>query len=120
MPQVIARSLAAWDNSLQKVPVSFLNIRDEVSVLMQRNYEQLLPRVPTQIVMFQNFQKAALPNGDNDLLKRDTPLALQPLVLGRIPTKCLHTSIIVQRVPIVITQSFAVPPRVATGTHSAI
>jgi hypothetical protein len=53
MPQVIARSLAAWDNSLQKVPVSFLNIRDEVSVLTQRNYEQLLPRVPTQIVMFQ-------------------------------------------------------------------
>jgi hypothetical protein len=69
MPRVIARRLAAWNNSLQKVPVSFLNIRDEVSVLAQRNYEQLLPRVSTQIAMFQNIQKATLRDGDSDLLK---------------------------------------------------
>lgn len=66
MPQVIARRLAAWNNSLQKDPVSFLNIRDEVSVLTQRNYEQLVPRVSTQIAMFQNIQKTALPDGDGD------------------------------------------------------
>jgi hypothetical protein len=105
MPQVIARRLAAWNNSLQKVPVSFLNIRDEVSVLTQRNYEQLLPRVSTQIAMFQNIQKAALPDGDNDLLKRNTPLTLQPLVLGCIPAKYLHGKSVVQRVPIVIRPS---------------
>jgi hypothetical protein len=112
MPQVITRRLAAWNNSLQKVPVGFLNIWDEIGVLAQRNNEQLLPRVSARIAMFQNIQKAALPDCDDDLFKRHTPLTLQPLVLDRIPAKCLHGNIIVQRVPIVISLSVGRTTRV--------
>ena len=69
MPQVIARCLSAWNNSLQKVPVTFLKVWDEIGIFTQRNDQHLLPRVSARIAMFQDIQKAAFANGDNDLLK---------------------------------------------------
>jgi hypothetical protein len=54
---------------LRKFPSSSINEWDEVRIPTQGNYEQLLARVSTRIVVLQNVRQTTLSNCDDDFLK---------------------------------------------------
>jgi len=69
MSQIVASRLAARNDGLEKIPVILFNEWNEVRITTQGNYEQLLTRVSTRIVVFQNVQQTTLSNRDDDFLE---------------------------------------------------
>src|SRR6267154_448177 len=103
--QIVARSLATWDDGLQKIEIRFIDKRHHKNITVKGNHEHMLVRVLAAVRMPNDITQTVRFNCEDNFLEGDAPSSFQFRVLTVVPAKGFHLFRLARCVPNVTSTS---------------